>query len=123
MCFFIFKSEAKPSLRAFGGDLTGSQLPSQFRPWRAVGAVAPGQQPPYKLPRDVIKGRLRTKAFNFFILAKPNEQSPREMCEDEASALRLSLKSGGAAQTADGYSKIGLSMSKEELLQFARVSF
>src|SRR5262249_13965960 len=44
---FIFKSEAKPDLRAFGGDLAGSQLPSQFKPWRAVGAVAPDQQPPY----------------------------------------------------------------------------
>jgi hypothetical protein len=39
MRIFIFKSEAKPDLRAFGGDLAGSQLPSQFKPWRAVGAV------------------------------------------------------------------------------------
>jgi hypothetical protein len=45
MHIFIFKSEAKPDLRAFGGDLAGSQLPSQFKPWRAVGAAAPGQQP------------------------------------------------------------------------------
>ena len=37
---FIFKSEAKPDPPAFGGDLAGSQLPSQFKPWRAVGAVA-----------------------------------------------------------------------------------
>ena len=41
MRIFIFKSEAKPDLRAFGGDLAGSQLPVQFKPWRAVGAVSP----------------------------------------------------------------------------------
>ena len=44
MRIFIFESEAKPDLRAFGGDLAGSQLPSQFKPCRAVGAVAPGQE-------------------------------------------------------------------------------
>ena len=59
MRIFIFKSEAKPDLRAFGGDLAGSQLPTQFKPWRAVGAVAPDQRPPYKLPRDV---RRRSKS-------------------------------------------------------------
>ena len=36
MRIFIFKSEARPDLRAFGGDLAGSQLPRQFKPWRAV---------------------------------------------------------------------------------------
>ena len=40
MRLFIFKSEPKPELRAFGGDLTGSQLPKQFGPWHAIGAVA-----------------------------------------------------------------------------------
>ena len=43
MRIFIFKSEAKPDLRAFGGDLAGSQLPKQFRPWHAIGAIAPGR--------------------------------------------------------------------------------
>ena len=41
MRIFIFKSEPKPDLRAFGGDLTGSRLPKQFSPWHAIGAVAP----------------------------------------------------------------------------------
>jgi len=40
MRIFIFKSESKPSLRAFGGDLVGSPLPKQFSPWRAIGAIA-----------------------------------------------------------------------------------
>jgi hypothetical protein len=48
MRIFIFKSEAKPDLRAFGGDLAGIKLPGQFKPWRAVGAIAPNQEPPYK---------------------------------------------------------------------------
>jgi hypothetical protein len=66
MRIFIFKSEAKPDLRAFGGDLAGSQLPTQFKPWRAVGAVAPDQQPPYKLPRDVIERRPYGRAASAF---------------------------------------------------------
>jgi hypothetical protein len=41
MRIFIFKSEAKPDLRAFGGDLAGSQLPTQFKPWRAVAPSRP----------------------------------------------------------------------------------
>jgi hypothetical protein len=49
MRIFIFKSEMKPDLRAFGGDLAGIKLPGQFKPWRAVGAIAPNQDPPYKI--------------------------------------------------------------------------
>lgn len=41
MRIFIFKSELKPDLRAFSNDLAGSQLPKQFRPWHAIGAIAP----------------------------------------------------------------------------------
>jgi hypothetical protein len=55
MRIFIFKSEASPGLRAFGGDLAGSQLPKQFRPWRAIGAIAPDREPPYNLPRQAIE--------------------------------------------------------------------
>ena len=45
MRIFIFKSDASPDLRAFGGDLIGSRLPKQFKPWRAVGAIAPEPGP------------------------------------------------------------------------------
>ena len=31
MQIFIFKSETKPDLRAFGGDLVGSQLPESVQ--------------------------------------------------------------------------------------------
>jgi len=68
MRIFIFKSEANPDLRAFGGDLAGSQLPSQFKPWRAAGAIAPDQEPPYKLSRDVIETAIKDQGFQLFRL-------------------------------------------------------
>ena len=55
MRIFVFKSEAKPELRAFGGDLAGIKLPAQFKPWRAVGTIAPNQDLPYKIARDDIE--------------------------------------------------------------------
>lgn len=55
MRIFIFKSDVSPRLRAFGGDLVGSQLPKQFSPWRAIGAIAPDREPPYNLSRRVIE--------------------------------------------------------------------
>jgi hypothetical protein len=70
MLIFIFKSEANPNLRAFGGDLVGSGLPSQFKPWRAMGAVAPNERPPYNLPRDVIEKAIENQGFQLFRLSK-----------------------------------------------------
>ena len=51
MRIFVFKSEANPHLRAFGGDLAGGQLPKQFAPWRAIGAIARPQPSPQPFPR------------------------------------------------------------------------
>jgi hypothetical protein len=70
MRLFIFKSEANPDLRAFGGDLAGSQLPSQFRPWRAIGAVAPDRDPPHNLPRDAIETAIKDQGFQLWRLSK-----------------------------------------------------
>jgi hypothetical protein len=70
MRIFIFKSEANPDLGAFCGDLAGLQLPSQFKPWRAVGAVAPDRDPPYKLSRDVIETAIGAHGFQLFRLSK-----------------------------------------------------
>lgn len=66
MRIFIFKSEASPDLRAFGGDLVGTQLPSRFKPWRVVGAVAPGGAPPYKFSRDAIETAIKDRGFQLF---------------------------------------------------------
>ena len=70
MRIFIFKSEANPDLGAFGGDLAGLQLPSQFQPWHAIGVVAPGHDPPYKLSRDVIEAAINACGFQLFRLSK-----------------------------------------------------
>jgi len=73
MRIFIFKSEAKPDLRAFGGDLAGIKLPGQFKPWRAVGAIAPNQDPPYKIARDDIEKAIKECGFQLFRLKKKDE--------------------------------------------------
>jgi hypothetical protein len=73
MRLFIFKSEPKPELRAFGGDLTGSQLPKQFGPWHAIGAVAPDRDPPHELSREVIETAIKTQGFQLWRMSKKDE--------------------------------------------------
>jgi hypothetical protein len=70
MRIFIFKSEKSPRLRAFGGDLAGSQLPSQFRPWRAVGAIAPDREPPYNLSRELIETAIKDSGYQLWRMSK-----------------------------------------------------
>jgi hypothetical protein len=67
---FIFKSKASPDLGAFCGDLAGLELPSKFKPWSAIGAIAPGADPPYKLSRKVIETAIRAHGFQLFRLKK-----------------------------------------------------
>jgi hypothetical protein len=70
MRIFIFKSEPRPDLRAFGADLAGSALPKQFSPWRAVGAIAPDKDPPHGLSRDVIEPAIKTQGFQLWRVKK-----------------------------------------------------
>jgi len=70
MRIFIFKSGARPDLGAFSGDPACLQLPSQFKPWRVVGAIAPNRNPPYKLSRDVIEAAINDRGFQLFRLSK-----------------------------------------------------
>ena len=70
MRIFIFKSETNPTLGAFTSDLAGLRLPSQFKPWRAVGAIAPDRNPPYKLSRDVIEAAIADRGYQLFRLSK-----------------------------------------------------
>jgi hypothetical protein len=70
MRIFIFKSEASPDLRAFGGDLIGSMLPAQFKPWRVMGAIAPSHDPPYNFSRDAIETAIRVKGFQLWRMSK-----------------------------------------------------
>ena len=70
MRIFIFKSETNPNLGAFAGELAGLQLPSQFKPWLAVGSIAPDANPPYKLSRDVIEAAITARGYQLFRLSK-----------------------------------------------------
>ena len=76
MRIFIFKSEVNPNLRAFGGDLAGIKLPGQFKPWRAVGAIAPNQELPYKIARDDIEKAINECGFQLFRLKKRTNAVP-----------------------------------------------
>jgi hypothetical protein len=49
-----------------GGDLDGSQLPKQFSPWRAVGAVAPDRDPPHETA-------IKTQGFQLWRMSKKDE--------------------------------------------------
>lgn len=70
MRIFIFKSEASPDLRAFGGDLIGSRLPKQFKPWRAVGAIGPSRNPPRNFSRETIECAIKDNGFQLCRLTK-----------------------------------------------------
>jgi hypothetical protein len=70
MRIFIFKSELNPDICAFTGDPAGLKLPTRFKPWRTVGAIAPDRDPPYKLSRDVIETAINTRGFQLFRLGK-----------------------------------------------------
>jgi hypothetical protein len=73
MRLYVFKSDAKGELRAFAGDIAGSRLPEQFRPWHVVGAVAPGAAPPHGLSREGIEKAIDAHGFQLWRLkAKAN---------------------------------------------------
>ena len=67
MRIFIFKSERNPTLRAFAAELAGIGLPSQFRPWRAVGAIAPDQAA-RRIGSRAKRSRTRSKCWGFQLL-------------------------------------------------------
>jgi hypothetical protein len=73
MRIFIFKSESRPNLRAFGGDLLGSRLPKQFSPWHAIGAIAPDRDPPHNVSRGLIEDAIKTQGFQLWRMKKKVE--------------------------------------------------
>jgi hypothetical protein len=70
MRIFVFRSEANRELRAFAGDLAGFKLPSQFKPWRATGAIAPNREFPYKLSREAIEAEIRDRGYQLWRVKK-----------------------------------------------------
>jgi hypothetical protein len=66
MNIYIFKSEAKNELRAFAGDVQGSRLPDQFRPWHAVGVISAGKALPHKLSRAAVEDAIGAHGFQLW---------------------------------------------------------
>lgn len=66
MRIYIFKSQAQDDLRAFSGDIAGSNLPERFRPWHAVGVVGVGRDPPHNLPRERIEAAIEAHGFQLW---------------------------------------------------------
>jgi hypothetical protein len=66
MNIYIFKSEGKPELRAFAGDVEGSKLPGQFRPWHAVGVISAGKALPHKFSRATIEDAIEAHGFQLW---------------------------------------------------------
>lgn len=66
MRIYIFKSDVKSDLRAFAGDIEGSKLPNQFRPWRVVGVVGADKNPPHSLSRSDIEEAIGTQGFQLW---------------------------------------------------------
>ncbi len=75
MRLYIFKSDANRELRAFAADISGSKLPDKFRPWHAIGVVAPGRDPPHKLSRQDIEQAISTQGFQLWRMKSPSATS------------------------------------------------
>lgn len=70
MRIFIFKSEKDPGLRAFADDQGGNKLPTQFRPWHAIGVIRPESAPPHNLSRNVIETSITNVGFQLWRMKK-----------------------------------------------------
>ena len=66
MRIYVFKSDVQTGLRAFAGDLAGTQLPNQFRPWHVVGVIGPDKEPPHALPREAIEKAISSQGFQLW---------------------------------------------------------
>jgi hypothetical protein len=75
MRIVIFKSEPNPNLRAFSADPGGKDLPRQFAPWHAVGAVSPGSDLPHKFDRAVIEEAINKAGYQLWRLKSEKKQA------------------------------------------------
>jgi hypothetical protein len=91
MRIYIFRSEANSGLRAFAGDQAGTKLPDRFRPWHAVGVVAPDKDPPHRLPRDEIERAIDAQGFQLWRL-KPTAQPQGTEKPARAGAARRPIR-------------------------------
>ena len=70
MRIYIFKSEAKPELRAFAADERGSLLPKNHGPWKVTGVVGATSEPPHNISRDTIEGAIGNQGFQLWRMKK-----------------------------------------------------
>ena len=73
MRIYIFKSETTKGLRAFAGDLAGSKLPGNHRPWSVTGVVTEDKAPPHNLSREAIEQAIADEGFQLWRLSKKAE--------------------------------------------------
>jgi hypothetical protein len=66
MRIFVFKSDMNTNLRAFAADRDVSKLPTQFRPWHAIGSIAPDKDPPYQFSREQIEEAINDQGFQLW---------------------------------------------------------
>ncbi len=75
MRLYIFKSEVNAAIRAFAGDLAGTKLPAQLKPWHAVGVVGPDKNPPFSLSRDTIEKAIAAQGFQLWRMKSTEDAS------------------------------------------------
>jgi hypothetical protein len=74
MRIYVFKSDTNGTLRAFAGDAAGSKLPDRFRPWYAIGVVAPDRDPPHGLSRNEVERAIDAQGFQLWRMkARPEK--------------------------------------------------
>lgn len=85
MRLFIFKSDVNVDLRAFTGDLAGASLPEKYRPWHAVGAIAPNVDPPHRFSRTEIEKAIEHHGFQLWRM-KPKVKAAEADSDASASS-------------------------------------
>jgi hypothetical protein len=73
MRIFIFKSEARPDLHAFGPSWTAVGCQSSSDPG-AIGAIAPDRDPPHELSREAIEQAMRTQGFQLWRMSRKEQR-------------------------------------------------
>jgi hypothetical protein len=66
MRIYMFRSEAKPELRAFAGKESGEELPRHLGPWHVTGVITDDRKPPFRLPRDTIEDAIASHGFQLW---------------------------------------------------------
>jgi hypothetical protein len=66
MRLYMFKSETKADLCAFGGDKDGTMLPKQFAPWLRTGVVIEGRAPPHGMSRKHIEEAIAEHGYQMW---------------------------------------------------------